>query len=126
MSFSIDTQLQHTNQLLLEFLNSIIATVHERKHSVLGREKDTSKQLKRVRIYYILCHLQIYTDPSQPTVMHDLIPDAVEMCGGSCQLLRILNRLRCTSSPDTHDRFVTQHAEVQCKHNIWNELPPTN
>ena len=57
-------------------------------------------------------------------MMHDLLADTVEMCGGSRQLLRILNRLGCTSSPDTHDCFVTHHAEVQHTRSIWDELPP--
>ena len=49
--------------------------------------------------------------------------DAVEVCSGSRQLLQILNRLGCTSSPDTHDRFVTQHAEAQRSKSLWCELP---
>ena len=44
-----------------------------------------------------------------------MITDAEEMFGDCRLLLRILNRLGCTSSPDTHDHFVTQHAEAQCK-----------
>ena len=48
--------------------------------------------------------------------------DVVEVCGGSHQLLRILNRLGCTSSADTHDRFVTNQAESQRHHSIWDEL----
>jgi len=42
--------------------------------------------------------------------------DVVEACGGCRQLLRILNRLGCTSSADTHDRFVTNQAESQQHH----------
>ena len=122
---NLDTQLQHTNPLLLDFLNSITATVRERKHSTLQKESDISKHSKKVRIYYIICLLQFCTNPSQPTLIHDMLADAVEMCGGSRQLLRILNRLGCTSSPDTHDRFVTQHAELQRKHSIWDEIPPS-
>ena len=57
-------------------------------------------------------------------MMHDLLADIIEMCGGSHQLLRILNRLGCSSSPDTHDRFVTHHAKAQHTHSIWDELPP--
>ena len=45
------------------------------------------------------------------------------MCGGSRQLLKILNRIGCVSSPDTHDRFVTYHAELQRHTNVWNEIP---
>ena len=48
--------------------------------------------------------------------------DAVEVCSGSRQLLQILNRLGCTTSPDTHDRFVTQHAEAQRNKSLWCEL----
>ena len=55
--------------------------------------------------------------------MHDLLADAVEMCGGSRQLLRIFNRLGCTSLPDIHDRFITQQADNQWTCNVWNQLP---
>ena len=48
--------------------------------------------------------------------------DIVEMCSGSRQLLRILNDLGCTTFPDMHNWFVTQHAEAQCNDSVWNEL----
>lgn len=118
----LETYLKQINPLLVNFVSSITATVRERKHSTLGRESNTSKHLKKVRICYVLCLLQFCTNPAQPTLIHDLIADAVEMCGGSRQLLRILG---CTSSPDTHDRFVTQHAEVQRKCSMWDDLSPT-
>ena len=44
------------------------------------------------------------------------------MCSGSQQLLHILNALGCITSPDTHERFVIQHAEVRRHDSIWNEL----
>ena len=47
----------------------------------------------------------------------------VEVCGGSRQLIRILNRLGCVSSPDTHDRFVTEHAQIKRQTSIWEEIP---
>ena len=54
--------------------------------------------------------------------INNLMADVVEMCGGSCQLTRILNRLGRTSSVDTHDRIVTQHAENQRRYNVWDKL----
>ena len=56
--------------------------------------------------------------------MHHLLSDVVEVCGGSRQLLRILNRLGCVSSPDSHDRFITEHAETKRHKSIWEEIPP--
>ena len=45
------------------------------------------------------------------------------MCGGSRQLLRVLNRLGCVPSPDTHDRFVAFHAKSEREKDIWDDLP---
>ena len=64
LSFCIDTRLQQTNLQLLIFLNLITATVREQKHLTSGKDSDTSKHVKRVRIYYILCLLQFSTNPS--------------------------------------------------------------
>ena len=57
-----------------------------------------------------------------PTSIHHLIADLTEVCGGSHQLIRILNRLGCASSPDTHDRYVTQHAMAHHQPAIWNNI----
>ena len=121
--FLVSTQLQSVNPLLLEFMKSITTTVRERKHPSLASESANSKHIKDIRIYFALCLLQYCTNPSQPIPFHNLISDAVEVCGGSRQLLQILNRLGCTSSPDTHDRFVTYHAEAKRKRHIWDKLP---
>ena len=37
---------------------------------------------------------------------------------------QILNRLGCISSPDTHDRFVTYHAEAQKQQQLWTKISP--
>ena len=58
------------------------------------------------------------------TELHHLVADAIEVCGGSRKLLRILNRLEICVSCDTHDRFVTSIAEEQRKSSVWNELSP--
>ncbi len=62
------------------------------------------------------------TNPRKPTVIHNILADVVETCGGSRQLLRILNRLGCVSSSDTHDRFVSLHAQRQRESDIWSQL----
>ena len=69
-----------------------------------------------------LCQLLYSTNPKQPMPINNLMGDVVKMCGGSRQLIRILNRLGCTSSVDTHDRLVTQHAETQRRCSEWDKL----
>lgn len=69
--------------------------------------------MPKMHVYFSLYLLQFCTN-TKPTLIHHVRSDAVEMCVGSHQLIRILNRLGYVSSPDTHDRFVTEY--VQIKH----------
>lgn len=65
------------------------------------------------------------TNPRKPTAFHNVLADVVETGGGSRQLLKILNQLGCVSSPDTHDRFVSMHANDNRERNVWTVLSPT-
>ena len=53
------------------------------------------------------------------TPLQKLLADVVEVCGGSRQLIKVLNRLGCTCSSDTHDQTV---AEGQRMKSIWSDL----
>ena len=71
-----------------------------------------------------------HLDPCTPNIDHCLsvlnpllTADVVEVCGGSQQLLKVLNWLGCVSSPNTHDRFVAFHAESQREKDLWDDLP---
>ena len=64
------------------------------------------------------------TNPSCDTTLHHLVTDTVEVCGGSRQLIRVLNRLGACVSADTHDRLVTNVAEKQKDKSVWSELSP--
>ena len=71
-----------------------------------------------------------YLDPCTPNIDHCLsvlnpllTADVIEVCGGSQQLLKVLNWLGCVSSPNTHDRFVAFHAESQREKDLWDDLP---
>ena len=116
-SLKIKEHLKNTNSLLLDFLTSITSTIRDREIS------NTTEHIKKTRLYFILCQLMFCTNPKSPTPIHDLIADLTEVCGGSPQLIRILNRLGCASSSGTHDRYVTQHAMAQRQSTIWNNIP---
>ena len=114
--FSVDDYMQNINPLLVQFLFDATSTVRERQHC------NKNEHAKQVRIFFIICLLQFCTN-TKPTLIHHLLSDVVEVCGGSRQLIRILNRLGCVSSPDTHDRFVTEHAQIKRQRSIWEEIP---
>ena len=58
--------------------------------------------------------------------LHHLVVDTVEVCGGSRQLIRVLNCLEACVANDTHDCLVTSYrcsreAEIKA-HNMFNLL----
>ena len=112
----INEELNNINPLLLEFLSCITNSVREREIT------NATEHIEKIRLYFILRQLKFCTNPRKPTLIHDLIADMIEVCGGSLQLIRILNRLGCATSPDTHDRFVTQHAMAQRQSKIWDNI----
>ena len=105
---NIEDYLRSVNPILLSFLFSATSTTREMR----GFEESNSKHSKTLRVYFILNQLLFARNPKQAAPIHNVLADVVEMCSGSRQLLHILNSLGCTTSPDTHDRFVTQHAEA--------------
>ena len=123
-TFNIDQCLKAVDPLLTEFIVLATRTVREQyRPSLATKEETTASHAKKVRQYFILCLLLYCTNPKQTLPIHNLLADTVEVCGGSRQLLKILNRLGCVSSPDTHDRFVAFHAESQRDKDIWDDIP---
>ena len=123
-TLNVDHCLSVLNPLLTEFIALATRTVREHYHpSLATKEEMTSCHVKKVRQYFILGLLLYCTNPKQVLPTQNLLADVVEVCGGSRQLLKVLNRLGCVSSPDTHDRFVTFHAESQHEKDIWDDLP---
>ena len=106
----------------MSFLTSATRTVRE-QHTSTANASEKTGHVKKICQYFILCQLLYCTNPKQPTPIHNLLADVVEVCGGSRHLLNILNRLGCVSSPDTHDRVVTYHAEHQRQKKVWDDIP---
>ena len=118
-----DKYLEKIIPQLLHFLTSTTRTVRQGRRSSLGPDSEAARHAKKVRLNFILCQFLYSANPKQPTDCHKLLADVVEVCGGSRQLLKVLNRLGCVCSPDTHDRFVTHHAELQRQKRVWDDIP---
>ena len=118
-SLSFD-YLQNTDPLLVQFMLSMMSTAQEA--SGFEQELNSAKPIKKVRLYSLLCLILFYKNHKRSTSLQNILADAVEVCSGSCQLLKILNRLGCTSSSDTHDRLVTQYAEARHQESIWDVM----
>ena len=112
----INKELNNTNPLLLKFLTNMTNSAQRRESC------NSTEHIKKIRLYFILSLLKFCANPRKPMPIHNLIADTTEVCGGSRQLIRILNRLGCAASPDTHDRFVTQHAMAQRKLKVWDDI----
>ena len=107
---NIDEQISMVDPQLWTFLESATRTNRERNSSSNEERNANAKKLRR---FYILCILMYCTNSQKPTMFHVFLADVVEMCGGSCTLIKILNQLGVVSSADTHDRFVTCVSEKQ-------------
>ena len=116
--FSLMDSIRDANQPLWEFVCSCTRSVRERT----GRSDADQTYLKTLRRFFIICMLLFATNPSCDTTMHHLVADRVEVCGGSRELIRTLNRLGVCVSPDTHDRLVTSVAEQEKGKNLWDDL----
>ena len=116
---NIDEHISSINPQLWHFLELMTRSTRER-HGISCEENNEVKKLRR---FFLFTQLSFCTNTQKPTLMHTLLADTVEMCGGSRKLLKILNRLGVTSSADTHDRFITEVACGQRDKTVWDTLP---
>ena len=124
-NLSVDKFLNDVNSQLTTFLSIATQSIRERHGTFSTLNSQTHSHTKKIRHFFILCCLMYCTNPKQATPLHNILADIVESTAGSRQLIRILNRLGCTSSPDTYDRFVTFHAEHQRYASVWKDLQPS-
>ena len=119
-TFNLDNSIQEVDCLLWEFICLCTRSYREKT----CRPHSDNVHTKKVRNYYIICMMMFATNSSCDTVLHHLVADTIEVCGGSRNLVKTLNRLGACVSNDTHDRFVTCIANKQHKASLWDELSP--
>ncbi len=116
--------MEDASPLLTEFLNNATQSVRDQKYST-SKNSPSANHTRLTRQFFIISLMMFCTNPRKPLAIHNVLADIVETNGGSRQLLKILNRLGCVSSPDTHDRFVSMHTQNTRETCVWTELVPS-
>ena len=83
----------------------------------------SSHNIRKIRRCFCVCALMFSTDSRCSFPMHTLIADAVETCGGSARLKKLLNRLGVCASIDTHDRYIQYRVQKKLKEGPMANYP---
>ena len=75
------------------------------------RAQQTETHIRRVRCYFCACTIMFTIDSECCFPLHTFICDAIETCGGSSRLIKLLNRLGICACLDTHDRYIQHRVE---------------
>ena len=104
------------NPLLWHFLESITRNAQERQGTCTYKSADNQK-VKQILL------LEYCTNVQKPSLLHTILANTVEMCGGSRKLITGLELLRTSTDTQCHDRFVTDVACAQRGKTVWDDLP---
>ena len=88
--------------------------------------KENTTHVRKVRRVFATC-VMLFTINRQCSVpLHTAIADAVESCGGSTRLQRLLNRVGACASIDTHARYVQHRVQEKSKQGAMACYPATS
>ena len=106
------SNVQHVAPDLWEHVHLLTRSVNECKGRKAAVDEDSlSGHIKRLRRAYLLSVLLFCTNAQCCYPFHVQLADAVECCGGSTELIRILNHLGVTASLDTLKRHIHSISE---------------
>ena len=71
-----------------------------------SKAKKGTSHVRKIRRCFCVCVLFFSMNSQCSFPMHTLITDAIETCGGSSRLQKLLNRLGACASIDTHARYI--------------------
>ena len=103
---NIQEWINKSDKTLWEALLLITRTRQERKLSMEDVLKNNPSEVRKLRLFYIMCVIFFNTDSRCNVPLHTLLTDVVDTHGGTQELIQILNRFGAISSADTHARYV--------------------
>lgn len=83
----------------------------------------SSNHVRKIRRCFCVCMLLFSINSQCSFPMHTLIADAIETCGGSSRLQKLLNRLGVCVSIDTHERYIQYRVEKRMKEGPMADYP---
>ena len=78
----------------------------------LSTRPDNRSTIRKIRRFFCVCILLFTTNRRCSFPLHTFLTDAIETCGGSSRLVRLLNRLGVCASADTHSRYVLYRVQA--------------
>ena len=107
-AINIATLVSDIDPQLWTFIRSITRSISERKEYTAKTHQSDSPEyhVKQLQCVFCICAIMFCTDDRCSIPFHTMITDTIESCGGSSQLIRILNRLGVCSSADTLARTI--------------------
>jgi hypothetical protein len=82
--------------------------------------------VRKIRRCFCICMLMFSINKQCSFPMHTLIADAVETCGGSSRLVKLLNRLGVCASIDTLDRYIQYRVQKTMEDGPMAAYPQTS
>ena len=78
-------------------------------------KRANKSHIRKMRRFFCMCTMLFTTNSQCSFPLRVLLTDAIETCGGSPRLTRLLNRFGACASTDTHDRYVQYRVEKSKK-----------
>ena len=102
--FDVDSLVGMVDSHLWTFFSCLTKSAHE---THVRAQSDVHSHIKRIRIAYIVCTVLFCTTDGHCSVpLHILLTDFIDACGGSTELITVLNRLGAIASSDTLNRHM--------------------
>ena len=103
---NIKEWISKSDKTLWDTFLLITRTRSERKLPTEDVLRNQLSDVRKLRLFYIMCVICFSTDSRCNLPLHTLLTDVVDTHGGTHELIQILNRLGAISSADTHARYI--------------------
>ena len=107
LAFDVDQFVDTVKSIAPEHVCDLTQSVNERKgRSASIKEDSFAGCIKRLRRAYLVSLIIFITNSECNSPFHAVLSDVIESCGGSTELITILNRFGICSSVDTLKRII--------------------